>query len=279
MAHRIIACIASEQDRASLIQGAGRRWHLEFHFDVGDGVRAARDETAQALVCELGSGSAADVRGLLNELARRRSPMPAVVRFDLSRAGIRELLALPPRLANVRLSLRGFDDVVEDLAGELSTNRVPTAYLPIVEQLAPAAPSAIRDIVIGAIFVGRRRRSVAALADVCGVSRRTLEGRLSAVGDLGARALLGWMLALHAAWDLDVLSRTVKRAAVEAGFENRAAFSNYLKRHTAMSPLQLSRGRGFATLLAQCASTVAGNDPPDRPKLMLPAVSSDLRIS
>lgn len=104
------------------------------------------------------------------------------------------------------------------------------------------------------------RPSVAAVALRCGMSGRSLERHLLNEGAPRPAHVIQTLACLRIAWALDVWRWRPKEVAVFAGFETAAALTNFLKRHSGMTPRELATEVSFATLLALLAPSVVGNN-------------------
>jgi AraC-like DNA-binding protein len=61
---------------------------------------------------------------------------------------------------------------------------------------------------------------------------------------------------LRALWELDIMEKTVKQVADEAGFGSRNAFDLMVKRVAGMSPVSALREMGFAEWLDRLSPTL-----------------------
>jgi hypothetical protein len=175
---------------------------------------------------------ATSLRGVVDMLARRSRPIPVVVRFALHAHAIRLALSCDPECHDLRLSLRGYDDL-SSCVGRLQLPMIQEgARRAIVSRAVSQAPDPVLDVVVGAAIAGERRTSVPDLAALCGVSVRRLEERLASARLPSAKRLLMGMLAAHTHWRIARLGWSGKFVAGQAGFESGDALSRRLKRAT-----------------------------------------------
>jgi len=176
---------------------------------------------------------------------------PIVWRFVLTPEAARRITLIAGWLPNGRVSLRGFDDLNADVDELLQSPIAPTAELRVLEGLALGPPPQVHMAVVAAAILGRRRRRLADLARACRAPPRTIQWQLSHHGEQTASDLLGWSVALHTMWRVDVLNWSLKRSAVTAGFPSGDALSDYVCRHVGRRPRTLHLQGGFEALLGQ----------------------------
>jgi len=70
---------------------------------------------------------------------------------------------------------------------------------------------------------------------------------------------IGWCVALHAAWQLDVLERRPKQVAANLGLQSAAAAANLLARYCHTSPSSLRVHGSFQVQLQRFAALVQPN--------------------
>ncbi len=162
--------------------------------------------------------------------------IPLLVRADYSSSNMREIVALASVAAQLRVSLCNFDDLADDLTGMIADPPETNAEQMIIKTVAPRLDALVRHIIVVAAIIGKRRTHVTDVAHLTGLNERTLEWRFRAVGGPTPTKVLGWMVALHTMWRLEVLGWSVKRAADAAHFRDAAALSNYMYGHFGARP-------------------------------------------
>jgi AraC-like DNA-binding protein len=124
----------------------------------------------------------------------------------------------------------------------------------ILQGVVRDAPTPVWNAVVGSAVSGRRRHTVPDLAQLVGVSPRTLEASLHSAGAPPPRTLLAWGVALHATWCLEFLGMSAKQVAASAGFGSASAFSNFIFRNVGSRPSHILASGGFRALLARLSS-------------------------
>lgn len=249
----VIAAGLSAADVETLIPPRTAQWRLVCDRHTESDMRSAYGGSIIAVDC---SRLDDDVwLDLYNAIARCR-PLSIILRTTLARRSCSLLLARLKQIETCRVSVIGIDDLRADVTAAHEQLEGQNSTAAILGAIQHTIPSAVREIVIAAIAVGRRRTTVGTLAGTCNVSVRTIEWRLRAAGYLSAAELLAWALCMHSAWAMEVDELLIKRAASQAGFGNTASFTNYIRRHTASTPAQLRDSEGFAGLTRRFARTV-----------------------
>ena len=175
--------------------------------------------------------------------------VPVVLRGTPTQSGAREILAAAGRLTRGRVSLVGFDDLRDDVAHMLTHPCYPGPELAALKACGSRLLASVRGIVVAAAVLARRRTHVSTLASACGISKRSVEYRLARAGMQPARTLLGWSVALHTVWSLDLLHWPLKRCAAAAGFTDAEGLSEYVRRHVGERPRRTCDEGGFAAAL------------------------------
>lgn len=147
------------------------------------------------------------------------------------------------------VSLRGRDDLRIDIATLLCEHRSLGPELRLINAVPSRFSTALRSILIAGYILGRRRALVGELARQCGLPVRTLQSHLASGLGVTANDLLGWSLAMHTLWRLDIRGQTLKSAALEAGYASPTSMADYIKRHVGERPRALADRGGFEALL------------------------------
>jgi AraC-like DNA-binding protein len=208
----------------------------------------ARNE-ASGIVCGLSRTTTVTLPRIVDSIQGAGSSASVVLRLHVERQNVPYLLGALQAGVPARLSIKGFDSVIDDVTAALAgaTDRFATPS--IIRHLAPLVADGAKDLIIAAAIVGTNRGTVKAFARACGVSPRTIEGRLQSHGLVGPRKLLAWMHTAHLAWLLDNTRWPIKRIASEAGFSSTVGLSNFVRRHLGKSPRQIRAEVGFVGTL------------------------------
>lgn len=219
-------------------------------------------ETEGALRRTLAAGSVAavlwdyrphdgqDLPYMIALLHRVTPGIPLLLHVDLSREAVRQIVAIAAADPSPHILLRGADDVRAALIRAVHTHdAMPTAQRELSRILLPQAPASAADLVAAAIAAGHRRLSVGRFAALCGLASRTVEWRLQAACMPPPRTLLGWMLALHGLWRVDVLGRPMPQVAGASGFTSTRTWATYIQRQTGERPAALLARGGFRILV------------------------------
>lgn len=177
--------------------------------------------------------------------------IPVVFRFGRNAGSAIRMLAIHERAAWSRVSIVGFDDLSGDVAAAAIGDRSRGALPRVLARLAPLLVERCdaAEIVTLAASIAVRRRLVSDLAMACATAVVTLNRRLKHSGLVPAAELLDQLLCLHAAYVLDFVGLTVQQAASCCGFDTRAAFDDFVRRHTALTPAEIARRHAFENLV------------------------------
>jgi hypothetical protein len=236
----VLAYVGTAGDQQAILETVGEA-RTVFAPNPQSLTRLAADPRTAALILDVQLIGAAPMRELVDLLARRSRPIPVLLRFALNPHAIRLALSCEPRCHDLRLSLRGYDDLSSCIARLETPMLQEGARRAIVTRAATHAPDRVLDVVVGAAIAGERRTSVRDLAALCGVSVRRIEERLASAGLPSAKRLLMGMLAAHSHWRLSRLGWSGKLAAGQAGFQSGDALSRRLKRATGAGLDELRR--------------------------------------
>jgi hypothetical protein len=202
--------------------------------------------------------------GELRELVTRSTAqIPLCVAFDLCPASARQIVALADAALDLRLVLRGFDDVMLSISEMLEGDPAQRPERAVIRLFTERSSTATVPILLGAALIGRRRSDVRRLATLSGSSVRTLNRRLETEALPTARVLLGWSLALYASWRMEVFGWSAKRAADGAGFRDVDVFATFVKRNTGTRPAGMLSQGGFSASVERCRQAlrlVSGQD-------------------
>jgi hypothetical protein len=252
----LLAHVTSSEARDALQRAAKSDVVVRFCASQDDLAGAVRQADVGMLVWEMGPDAHYRIAQVSTAVRARDRLVPFVARIELASTRARQVLILAEHLPGARISLLGYDDFARDLTESLKGVTDPSAGPVILRRLLPSVAPAVADIFAAATLAGRRRTSVSALADLCGMAIRTLECRIRGASLVPARDLLGWMLSLHSLWELDVLGWRPVEVAFRAGFTCHESWAHYVDHHAGARPRELLRRGGFDGLLELYASRI-----------------------
>lgn len=230
---QVIAHFISPRDRVALIAGSQAQ-SVRFYVDAHVLVRVLETAATAAVALEIGASYGPILDRLTQVISPERIAIPLLLRGDLRAIASAPVLRALDRAVDVRISLRGFDDLAQCSARLMEPCDDAVARSGIMRHLASTAPAEVMDIAIGAAIAGGRGASVAALAGLCGHSVRRLEERLADAGWVTAKRLLMSVLAAHTQSRVVRFGWSAKRAAVAAGFSSPDVLSRRIERATGM---------------------------------------------
>ncbi|HEY7894222.1 MAG TPA: hypothetical protein VIC24_04930 [Gemmatimonadaceae bacterium] len=254
----VAALLLSAADRTALQRALERRTPLR----LCERVDALRSLVAAAemrvVVTELRDRVGMSVTPLLVALAARAAGPVIVLRASLADAAASDVLRFAGTRVAARLSLRELEDMAVAVAPALGGDADARADLAILERVGPLVPRPLKAFVVLCAASSTSRLHVARAAALLGVGRRTLENRLARASLPAAHRIIGWGVALGAAWQLDVLSRRPKQVAADLGFASGAALANLLARYGGCTPTSLRDHGGFQAQLERFAALFEG---------------------
>jgi hypothetical protein len=246
---RVILRVSQQTERAA-------------QFSIGTNRTSVCATDAEVLVAINGSTTSAGIAWEVSARMARLSAIPneivqaagipLLLHADIGRTAVEQVVATALRRPDVRVSLQGFNDFHDEVRG-LADGAPPSATGAILGRIGAGVDEYVLDIAVAASVAGKRRTTVSAFAKNCGFSSGKIAYRLSAVGLPPARILLGWMVALHAAWRYAVLEWPLKRVAIEGGFTSSVALDHYVRRHIFLQPREYRRSAEVANLLDRFA--------------------------
>lgn len=212
----------------------------------------------RVVVTELRDRVGMSVTPLLVVLAAGAAAPVVVLRSSLADAAAGDVLRFAGTRVSARLSLRELEEIGDAVLPALGGHTGARADLAILERVGPLVPRPLRAFVVLCAASSMSRLHVARAASLLGVGRRTLENRLARASLPAAHRIIGWGVALGAAWQLDVLSRRPKQVAADLGFASGAALANLLARYGGCTPTSLRDHGGFQAQLERFAALFKG---------------------
>lgn len=205
------------------------------------------------VVSELRDRVGASVIPVLGEAAARPARPSIVVRTALTDAAAGDVIRFAAARIAARVSIRETEPLANAMRDALGSGGERRADLAIIERVGPSVPRELRAFVVLCAASSSHRLHVARAAVLLGVGRRTIESRLARAELPAAHRIIGWCVALHAAWQLDVLDRLPKQVAASFGFATGAALANLLARYCGCSATSLREHGGFQVQLERFA--------------------------
>jgi AraC-like DNA-binding protein len=246
MRDTIIATGLDQQDRAE-IERTGFHVLIKTARSLAEVGLEVQRAPAAAVILAIDGLERHAVDAALGDLQERGTGIPVIIRLSLTRTNAAWLIYSAAASVRYRVSLRGFDNLGDDVSREIAERCRGGAFARIAALLGDV-PSPVLNIVVGSAAIGHHRTTVPTLARACGMSPRTLEWRLSRNGVASGARLLRVMLTLHTVWCIEMMGWTVKRTSVGAGFATRSGLSNFLQRQTGHSPSEFIAFGGFEEL-------------------------------
>lgn len=241
-------------ERAAIEAGAQGRASAYVCSSAQRVVAMLREHEVAGVVLEVGAGGGRELLPIVAALEGRTTLL--LLRFSLSGAVLRDVVAQHARINDLRVSVWGYDALAADVARLLAPSPMERPRLAIVGRVLrlPSGP-AVR-IIGAAALAGERATAVHTLAVLCDVSVRTLETRCYEAGILAPKSLLGWMLALHTTWRITRWGWSAPQAAGAAGLPTVDALSDRMQRATGSRLVAACREVGFDELLERFAAAL-----------------------
>lgn len=255
----VAALMLDDGDRATIHRMFGRRMPVRVceRVDALRSMLAATD--IRLVVTELRDRVGASVIPVLADIVARAESPVVVTRVSLSDAAADDVMQLAAARVPARVSLRGVAPLGDALTAALGGGREPRADLVILERIGSLVPRAVRAFLVLCAVAPSPRLHVGQAATLLRMTPRTIESRLAQAALPPAYRIIGWCVALHAAWQLDVLGRRPKQVAANLGFQSAAAAANLLARYCDASPTSLRVHGGFQAQLERFAGLVQSN--------------------
>ena len=208
------------------------------------------------IVSELRDRVGASVIPVLGEAAAQGTRPTIVVRTALTDAAAGDVIQCAVARIPARVSIRKAESLAGAMRDALGSGGEGIADLAILERVGPSVPLQLRAFVVLCAAAPSPRLHVARAAQLLGVGRRTIESRLARAELPPAHRIIGWCVALHAAWQLDVLDRRPKQVAAAFGFASGAALANLVSRYCGCSATSLREHGAFRAQLERFAALV-----------------------
>jgi len=248
----LVGLVLDDDDRAAIHRAFGRRMPVRL-CDRADALRSLLAGGGVRLVAsELRDRAGASVIPVLGEAAGRAEAPAIVARVALGDAAAADAIQLAVARVPARMSLRTVEPIGDALSAALGGE--PRADAVILERVGPLVAPPVRAFTVLCAVAPSPRLHVERAASLLGVARRTLETRLAVAALPPAHRMIGWCVALHAVWRLDLLGRRPKQVAADLGFLSSAALANLLARYCRASPMSLREHGAFQAQLERFAA-------------------------
>lgn len=262
MTAALLAFLPHPEEREGVRSAFGSDVSIHWCFDRADAAAIARRIPVAGIIWDLQPDSSRALVDIHRLACVQASTAPRILlRADLQSSIIRELIWLAGHVTDASVSIRGSDDWLLDVTSIEGDECSASAGFCILRSLVGSRhASPALETVAGVLLVAKHRMHVRQLATLLGLPRRTLEFRLKMAHLPVPERLLGWSIALHTMWRLDVLRWPLKRAALLSGFGASATLATYIARHVGARPAQLSRQGGFTVLLDHFLELLSRSD-------------------
>lgn len=249
---RALALVLDPADRETLANAA-LGTALVVCRRVDELVRRGAEPEVSVVVAEPYDVDGIGVGDTLNTIADTAAAPEIVLLFRLTDHASLQVMAVSESGADVRFALRGRSDITDTIAAARRDAFGQRPQRALVRRTLPFIAHPLRSSFIGWALLAGDRVLVSEVARLAGVSIRTLEHRLSAVGYPPARTVAAWYRVLYVAWLLDVEGWSLKQlvGAGDDGLRARRALGNLVKRHTGRTVASLGSPGSFTVLLRQ----------------------------
>jgi AraC-like DNA-binding protein len=195
------------------------------------------DVRVVGIMISLGPQALRGVDLLIRTASKSGIRVPVIVDVPSSPLAFRQLVQLCRAGVQLRaaLSFSGDNELRETIRA-VSSGVHQSAAQYLVGCVAPALPPPVAPIVVPALLIGTRKANAGTLARATMLKGRTMRHRLSALGLPTATRLLGLVSGCHVAYETEVLGRSLRDAADDAGFGSEDELRTYLTRRTGLSP-------------------------------------------
>jgi len=255
----VLACEASPQQRARLIDALRGRGHVQFadSFEQLGHLLRTTTESVDVVVLPTRDVTGSDAIRTIREIAVAR-PRVAIVGY--CRAGsqyytdIRALAAAGVH----QFVFIGIDDAGVAFRAVLDAARRQCAAECVMEALCSIVPAALHPVVEAALAKPETVTTVSELADALGVHRKTLFNRCERADFLPPAELLTWVRLALVAYMLETTGCTVETIANELGFPSDTALRNSMKRYTGQRASEIRTSGGVSRVLRALCERVRG---------------------
>jgi AraC-like DNA-binding protein len=185
---------------------------------------------------------------ILREIARARPDVPLVA---YCRAGVEHSADIRGlAAAGVHEYLfAGIDDSGIALRAVLDSARRECATDAVLQRLGPLLPKRLQTFAEYCLAQPATTKSVAGVASMLGVNRKTLVNHCAQEGCPPPAELIAWCRLVLVAYLLERTDRTVESIALELDFPSDTALRNMMKRYTGLRAIEVRQRGGVACVL------------------------------
>lgn len=152
----------------------------------------------------------------------------------------------------------GTDDGPGVIRAVLDTARRESAAETVFAALRPLLPPRMRDFADCCLANPTEARTVAGVARLLGVHRKTLFNRCAQEGLPPPQELIAWCRLMLVAHLMTHTMRTIEGIAVDLEFASASALRNMMRRYTGLTATEVRDRGGVACMLAAFSARVAG---------------------
>ena len=247
---RIIGYVASQKERAR-ITGALRGWALVLWAgslgDLPDIVQSADAPSAAAIVAPrdpLGN----DGPTVIRRLAALAPDLPVIAHCHTGGQHAGDIRRMAEAGAHEFLFV-GVDDSAAGVRSVVASAQRACAADRVGELVRPLLPERSGEIATACLAHPVRGRTVAGLAALLGVHRKTLLNQCARDGGPAPAELIGWCRLMLAAHLLATTGQTVESVALELHYPSATALRNAMKRYTGLRAGEVMRDGGLSRVV------------------------------
>lgn len=256
---QVVGYVANPKERAR-VTGALRGWALALWVgslaELPERVREASPPPLAAIVAphDTSGGNASTV---IRQLLRTCPDTPVIAHCHtgvtesvdirtMSEAGVHEFMFV------------GVDDAGMAIRSVIASAQRACAAARVSAALTPLLPERLAHIAHACLMHPEKGRTVAGLAAVLGVHRKTLLNQCAHVGGPAPSELIGWCRLMLAAHLQAATGQTVEWVALELNYPSATALRNAMKRYTGLRARQVLDRGGLATVLQAFVKRLPG---------------------
>ncbi len=244
----VAALVCSDRAAAELEAAVAELATLSIFRRTDDLLHFVAPGGSSELITELTDAEGASTAPAVASILERLPALPVFVYRSTGARGDRRMVDWPCRGLCTPL-LHGVDDAhaVLALSLPLAVDQTPAAYA--IRALPSRLDPRQRLVLLAAASRADRPVTVTELARELSLTRREVTAYLRGASPLSARAIVGWLRLLHAAWWLDLPGRSTALVARRLGYPASRALRRALRYHAGLSVAELRARGGFHYLL------------------------------
>ncbi len=247
---QIVGYVANQKERAR-ITGALRGWALALWVgslgELPERVCDASPPPLAVIVAPRDTGGGDGPR-VVRELLRAAPDTPVIAHCHtgvtesvdiraMSEAGVHEFMFV------------GVDDGGMAIRSVIASAQRACAAARVSARLVPILPERLGHITHACLMHPDKGRTVAGLAEVLGVHRKTLLNQCARAGGPAPAELIGWCRLMLAAHLQAATGQTVEWVALELDYPSATSLRNAMKRYTGLRAGEVHERGGLSTVL------------------------------